>query len=104
MEDLIREHASFLDAQVDRDPHMDRKIKSYLKNSYHEHPVQALRMTRRAVLCALLLILFVFVHSAWIGRVTRLSAVPTAADPYFELFQSAPVLDSPFSEGLQWER
>lgn len=104
MEELIREHAIILDAQVDRNPLLNRELKSRLRDSRHRRPVQVWRMARRAISYALLLILFVFFHSAWIGRVTRSSAVPTVVDPYTELFQSAPGLNSPFSEGLPWEK
>lgn len=99
MEDLIREHASFLDASVDRNLPLNRKLKLRLRDSHHRRPVQPRRMIGRAVVCVLLLILFVFFHSAWIGRVTRISAVRTADDPYTELFQSTSGLGLLYSGG-----
>ena len=61
-------------------------------------------MIGRAVACMLLLILFILVHSAWIGRVIRPADGPATGDPYGELFQSDSVTDTPFSEVRRWER
>ena len=102
MEDTIREHAACLAAAAEGNQLLNRKIKSRFRNSVHEGPVRGRRMVGRAVAYMLLLILFILVHSVWIGRVTRPDYVPVVGVPYGELFQSDSDTDALFSEVWQW--